>query len=123
VLSLIISQTQSAFIPGRLITDNVLVAFEALHTKDVQMKGREGFIAVKLDISKAYDRVELRYLEEVMRRIGFAERWISMAMTWVRTVTLSTDSRMRPLFLHVGLDKVTHSPLIFSFFVLRVSLR
>jgi hypothetical protein len=89
VLSLIISLIQSAFIPGRLITDNVLVAFEALHTKDVRMKGREGFMAMKLDMSKTYDRVEWRYLEEVMRRIGFAKRWISMAMMCVKTVTYS----------------------------------
>lgn len=89
VLPLIISQTQSAFIPGRLITDNVLVAFEALHTMDVWMKGREGFMAMKLDMSKAYKRVEWKFLEDVMRKIGFAEKWISLTMTCVRTVTYS----------------------------------
>ena len=58
VLPSIISPSQSTFIPRRLITDNILVAFEALHTMDVKMKGKEGFMALKLDMSKAYNRVK-----------------------------------------------------------------
>ena len=55
-LSQIISVNQSAFVPGRLITDNVLVAFELFHfMKNYKQVG--GYMALKLDISKAYDRV------------------------------------------------------------------
>ena len=54
----IIAPTQSAFDPGRLITDNVLVAYEALHTMHGRKKGKTGSSALKLDVSKAYDRVE-----------------------------------------------------------------
>jgi hypothetical protein len=85
VLPAIISQTQSAFIPGRLITDNILVAFEALHTMDGRMNGREGHMALKLDMSKAYDRVEWDFLELIMRKIGFNDRWVKLTMTCVRT--------------------------------------
>jgi hypothetical protein len=89
VLGEIISPNQSAFIPGRLITDNVLIAFEALHTMDSRLTGKEGYMALKLDMSKAYDRVEWDFLELVMRRLGFDERWVCLVMTCVRTVKYS----------------------------------
>ena len=89
VLAIIISPSQSAFVPGRLITDKVLVTFKALHTMDIKLKGRDAYMALKLDMSKAYDRVEWNYLEAVMRKLGFDDRWVQLAMMCVRTVSFS----------------------------------
>jgi len=52
VLHVLISPSQSAFVRDWLITDNVLVAYEALHTMASWMRGRKGYMAVKLDMSK-----------------------------------------------------------------------
>lgn len=54
----LISPTQSAFVSRRLITDNVLVAFEVNHFISHVTKGRKHYMAIKLDISKAYDRIQ-----------------------------------------------------------------
>ena len=58
LLNSIVLEAQSAFIVDRLITDNILIAFESLHYMKTQSLGKEGFMALKLDISKVYDRVE-----------------------------------------------------------------
>lgn len=51
----VISSNQSAFVPGRLISDNILIAYELTHFLKNKKRGTESYAAVKLDMSKAYD--------------------------------------------------------------------
>jgi hypothetical protein len=73
VLPSIISHHQSAFASGSLITNNILIAFEAFQTMNSIMGRKKGFMAVKVDMRKAYDKVEWPFLEAVMRTMGFEE--------------------------------------------------
>ena len=59
----------------RFISDNILVAFETLHHLKNKRKEKTGFMTLKLDVSKAYDRVECDFLDKIMERLGFDGKW------------------------------------------------
>ncbi|KAL0004665.1 hypothetical protein SO802_012226 [Lithocarpus litseifolius] len=85
----IISESQSAFQSDKAISDNILVAFETLHHMKRKKGGKSGHLALKLDISKAYDRLEWVFLKKVMERMGFHSRWVGWIMECVQSVTYS----------------------------------
>lgn len=55
ILPQMISHTQSVFVPDRLISTNVIVPFEAMHTMNSKLIGKSEHMTLKLDMSKAYD--------------------------------------------------------------------
>lgn len=71
-----ISQNQTAFVPGRMIHDNILIAHETVHYLQSSKNGPNKGFVVKLDMSKAYDSVEWNFLERVILRMGFARGWV-----------------------------------------------
>ncbi|KAL3825323.1 hypothetical protein ACJIZ3_021352 [Penstemon smallii] len=82
----IISESQSAFVPSRLISDNILIAYELAH---YMKRSSAEHMAVKLDMSKAYDRIEWVFVQQVMLRLGMDSRFVELIMLCVTTVTYS----------------------------------
>ncbi|GAA0174132.1 hypothetical protein LIER_41667 [Lithospermum erythrorhizon] len=66
IFPLVISDSQSAFVPQRLITDNVLLSFDSNHFIKNQRLGKRGFMSIKLDMLKAYDRIEWSFLRAML---------------------------------------------------------
>ena len=89
ILPKLISKFQNAFMSDCLITDNILVAFETLHHLKNKRQGKTGFMALNLDMSKAYDRVEWVFLEKIIKKIGFDDKWIAFISTCIRSVSFS----------------------------------
>ncbi|XP_074315430.1 uncharacterized protein LOC141651628 [Silene latifolia] len=85
-LGQLVSENQSAFTPGRLISDNILVAFEMFHYMK-NSRGGGGHMALKLDMAKAYDRVEWGFLRRVLEVMGFDVRWVTNVMQCVQSVS------------------------------------
>ena len=96
ILYNVIHEAQSAFVPRRPIIDNVVVAFETMHSIAKRKKGKAGSMAIKLDMSKTYDRVEWTYLGSMMRKMGFKEKWISLIIICVTTTSFSVLNNGEP---------------------------
>ena len=89
ILQKIISPSYSVFIPNTLITDNVIIGYESLH-KIRHSKGKKnGFVAIKLDISTAYDQVEWSFVKATMLILGFSLCWIDLIMRCITTTSFS----------------------------------
>lgn len=78
ILPHIIFERQPAFVPGRLIIYNFLVTFETIHYMKNKKRGQTSFCALKLDITKGYDRVSWEFLEAMMLRLGFSTKWVGL---------------------------------------------
>lgn len=76
---------QSVFVKGRLITDNALMAMEYFHW--LKKKGKKGVMALKLDMSKAYDRLEWSFINKTLTAMGYPINIIKLIMKCVSSVS------------------------------------
>lgn len=106
VLDKCISDNQSVFVPGRSILDNAMVVIELVHHMKSKVPGNKGDAAFKLDISKAYDRIDWNYLKCVMLKMGFSHQWVKWIMMCVETTDYSVivnDEAVGPIIPGRGL--------------------
>ncbi|WRX16205.1 Reverse transcriptase domain - like 10 [Theobroma cacao] len=81
ILPSIISENQSGFVNGRIISDNILLAQEMIGK--INAKSRGGNVVLKLDMAKAYDRLNWEFLYLMMEHFGFNAHWITMIKTCI----------------------------------------
>jgi hypothetical protein len=74
---------------GCMITDNAPIAFECIHAIQQGNSHTINFCVYKLDVAKAYDQVDWRYLENVLVKMGFHRRWVQWMVGCVTTVRYS----------------------------------
>lgn len=89
ILQDVISENQSAFVPDRAISDNVLITHEVLHFLKISGATKHCTMAVKTDISKAYDRLEWSFIRAVLVQMGFHPTLIDWMMQCISTVSYS----------------------------------
>ena len=51
--------------------------------------GKKDFMAMKLNMSKAYDKMEWCFLEQILLKLGFQESWVALIMKCITTVSYS----------------------------------
>ena len=81
LLDRLVSPVQSAFVPGRSI-------HEIMH-KFRRIKGKQAWVALKLDMEKAYDRLKWSFIQKCLEQLGFHSRWIQWTMECITSVSYS----------------------------------
>lgn len=86
-MDFLVNYTQKSFVGGRSSTDNIIIAQEVLHFME-RKKGTKGHMAIKVDLEKAYDRVNWVFLEDTLYQIGLSHHFVSVIMHCVTTANM-----------------------------------
>ena len=84
----LISEIQSSFVPGRHVTDNIIVAQEIIHSMR-RMKGKRGVMTIKVDLEKAYDRLSWSFIRDTLIDARLPSDLIRIIMQCIESPTLS----------------------------------
>ena len=87
LLQSLVSETQSAFIPKRGISYNILITHEVLHYLKTSKAEKRFSMAIKTDMSKAYDRLEWDFISMVLGKMGFHPMFIRLIMQCINIVS------------------------------------
>ncbi|GAA0146381.1 hypothetical protein LIER_06355 [Lithospermum erythrorhizon] len=89
----------------------------------LRKSGTGGYMSIKLDMLKAYDRIEWAFLRAMLTQLGFSAKWVYMIMTYVESVTYSlmiNEKQVGYITPRRGLDKETLYHPIYSLFALKM---
>lgn len=97
-LPMLIFESQSSFVPGRQITNNIVIAYEIVHFLRMKGRGKQDFKSLKFDMSKTYSKVEWDYLEYTLFALGFLNHLIKLIMQCVKMASFSVLINGTPKF-------------------------
>ena len=87
-LERLITPFQMTIILGRKGVDNTIIVQELIHTMG-RAKGRNGYMAIKIDLEKAYDKLEWGFIKEILIRFNFPENLIELILNCISSVSTS----------------------------------
>ncbi|RVW23579.1 LINE-1 retrotransposable element ORF2 protein [Vitis vinifera] len=93
VIGKVVSHDQNAFVTGRQILDSSLIANEVIDFWN--KKGNKGVIC-NLDIEKAYDSINWKFLLKVMEKMGFGAKWLRWMWWCISTAKFSVMANGTP---------------------------
>lgn len=102
---------------GRNISDNILIAHELFDMLRKMEKRKKFYGALKIDISKAYDRVDWKFLKAILVAMNFSSRWVRWILECVTTIqyTILVNGRITQSFKpNRGLRQGIRMPLSIS---------
>ncbi|CAL1381633.1 unnamed protein product [Linum trigynum] len=80
----LVDQNQSSFVPKRHITDNIIILQEVVHSLSLKT-GAKGSMILKIDLAKAYDRINWKFLESTLMAAGIPDDFVKLVMACVTT--------------------------------------
>lgn len=84
----IISPLQTAFVPSRLGLDNMIIAQEIIHTV-IGNRGQMGYMAIKIDLEKAYDRLQWHFVRDMLHLYKFPKSLTKLILSCVSSSSIS----------------------------------
>ena len=82
----LVSPSQTAFVLGRRGIDNVIITQELVYTIE-RKKGKEGFMIIKIDLEKAYDRFEWSFVKSMLVSLGFHSDTVELILSCIFTTS------------------------------------
>lgn len=87
VMETLVIRTQCSFVSHRHSSDNIIVTKEVIHSMR-HKKENKGWMAIKIDLEKAYDRLSWEFVREILQDIGFPESFVSLVQVYISTTTM-----------------------------------
>ncbi|CAN1120865.1 Transposon TX1 uncharacterized 149 kDa protein [Linum perenne] len=78
--------SQTSFVPGRHITDNIIMVQEVVHSLRT-WRGKKRFMVIKLDLAKAYDKIEWRFVRDTIEQAGFPPQLVRIIMECISSTS------------------------------------